>query len=137
MNAVAWHAGEWRNELSVGVDIAQDPTKSVSFYTNKGYSVKMMDNNTGRGNPRCLTIDPVVKKATQDAIVSLCRLFGIPIKIPRGARGESDTGAVYYKKLSDDYIRDEFTGVLAHFHTSNNKWDIAPWWEEVMLPILD
>jgi hypothetical protein len=64
-------------------------------------------------------------------------LFGIPIKIPRGARGESDTGSVYYKKLDDAFVKEEFTGVLAHFHVSNNKWDIAPWWEDVMLPILD
>lgn len=136
LNAVAWHAGEWRNELSIGIDIAQDPTKDPSFYTNKGYQVRMMNNTTGRGLARCLTIDPVVKKATQDAIVSLCDLFGIPLKIPRGVNGEQDSGPVYYGKLDDDFIRDHFTGVLGHFHTSNNKWDIAPWWEEVMLPIL-
>lgn len=136
LNAVAWHAGEWRNELSIGIDIAQDPTKSPSFYRSKGYKVEMMNNNTGRGAARCLTIDPVVKKATQDAIVSLCKLFGIPLKIPRGVNGQQDRGPVYYGKLDDDFIRDHFTGVLGHFHTSNNKWDIAPWWEDVMLPLL-
>ena len=57
LNHKSWHAG-WANSYSVGIDICQQPElKWKDHYIKKGYNLSEMDNNTGRGAKRVLTLD--------------------------------------------------------------------------------
>ena len=122
----SWHAG-WANSVSVGIDICQQPDlKWKSYYKERGYNVEEIENNSGRGPKKCLSLDPKIKDATIDAIKSICNIYNIPFDTPR-----DESGNLLYNVLEKDYILNEFTGVIGHHHISKNKWDCAPWWSDL------
>lgn len=127
---VAWHAG-WVNSYSVGIDICQQPeTKWRDHYTRAGLAVDSIQNPTGRGPSRVLSLDPRIAHATREAVVTLCKSLDIPFVFPRGPHGMSPSGAHFHGVLDRELItRGAFRGVVGHHHISPQKWDCACWWE--------
>lgn len=138
LHMAAFHAGSPSNDVSIGLDIAQEPTTNFYwYYKNLGYDIQTQNNPTGRGPSECLTLDSSIKKATQEAVLSICDIYKIPLKIPRGFDGQQDQGEIYYGQLDDAFIKYQFSGILGHFHAHPTRWDIAPWWEDVVLPLVN
>lgn len=133
LNHKAWHAGK-ANGASVGIDICQQPgLKWADHYRRAGYDVAPMANTTGRGPSRVLSLDPRIAHATHQAIKTLCALYDIPMRCPRGADGMSESGDYYHGVLSDEAFS-RFTGVIGHHHVIEKKWDCACWWSAVWEP---
>ena len=125
----SWHGG-WANSYSVGIDICQQPTlKWKDHYTKKGYSVSEIDNQTGRGDKRVLSLDPDVALAVRESVKSLCVALNIPYQFPRGEEGQSYEGDFYHGVVNKDYLTSSFSGVIGHHHITQKKWDCACWWE--------
>lgn len=121
----AWHAGVANSE-SVGIDICQQPAlKWQAHYTRAGYDVSVMNNETGRGNSRVLTLDPRVAHATRMAIRSLCDVLNIPMTTPRNEDGSMFHGVLTREQLAN------YTGVIGHHHVVDKKWDCACWWDAI------
>lgn len=113
----AWHAGR-SNSVSLGVDICQQPTtKWLNHYVDRGYDVKLIDNPSSRGDKQCLSLDPRIKEQLVLSLVDLCKMFSIPVDRPNGDDVMSNPNA--------------FKGILGHHHISKNKWDCAPWFDEI------
>ena len=131
LNHKSWHGG-WANSYSVGIDICQQPElKWKDHYIKKGYDLSEMDNNTGRGAKKVLTLDPRVASAVRNAIRTLCEVYDIPMNVPRGSNGQSETGDFYHGVVDKDYLINGFRGVIGHHHITKNKWDCACWWETI------
>lgn len=131
LNHKAWHAG-WMNQYSIGIDICQQPYPSwENHYREQGYLVHKMKNPTNRGEKVVLSLDPNIARATQDCIKSICNLYNIPLKCPRGIDGKSEQGEIYHGVVDEKYLREGFSGVIGHHHITNNKWDIACWWDAI------
>jgi hypothetical protein len=127
----SWHAG-WANSYSVGIDICQQPSlKWKDHYTKRGYSISEMANTTGRGDPKVLSLDPRVAKATREAVKSLCEVLDIPYEFPRGERGQDTSGDFYHGVVDKSYLTNNFTGVIGHHHITKKKWDCACWWDSL------
>ena len=127
----SWHAG-WANSYSVGIDICQQPSlKWKDHYTKKGYSISTMDNQSGRGDKKVLTIDPDVALAVKEAIKSLCVILDIPYQCPRGSNGQSNSGDIYHGVVDRSFLEGSFRGVIGHHHITKTKWDCACWWDEI------
>jgi hypothetical protein len=131
LNHKSWHAG-WANSYSVGIDICQQPSlKWKDHYVKKGYRIDTMDNNTGRGDKKVLTLEPRVKLAVQEAVKSLCEVLDIPYQFPCGSDGQSYDGDFYHGVVDKNYLINDFTGVIGHHHITQKKWDCACWWEDL------
>jgi hypothetical protein len=129
LNHKSWHGG-WANTYSVGIDICQQPSlKWKDHSVKKGYTISEMDNDTGRGDSRVLTLDPNVALAVREAVKSLCKVLDIPYQFPCGADGQSYSGSYYHGVVDKDYLSNSFTGVIGHHHITQKKWDCACWWE--------
>lgn len=128
LNHKTWHAG-WANSYSVGIDICQQPElKWKDHYIKKGYDVSKISNPTKRGASNILSLDPRVASAVRSAIRSLCEVYDIPMNVPRGADGQSDSGEMYHGVVDKDFLINGFTGVVGHHHLTKNKWDCACYW---------
>lgn len=122
----SWHAG-WANNLSVGIDICQQPElKWKDYYLDREYDVKVIENLSGRGPSKCLSLDSNILEATVDAVKNICNIYDIPFEIPI-----DNSGNAINTVLDKDYIKKEYTGILGHHHISSKKWDCAPWWNEL------
>ena len=131
LNHKSWHAG-WANSYSVGIDICQQPSlKWKDHYVKKGYRIDTMDNNTGRGDKKVLTLEPRVKLSVQEAVKSLCDTLDIPFQFPCGSDGQSYDGDFYHGVMDKNYLVNDFTGVIGHHHITQKKWDCACWWEDL------
>ena len=127
----SWHAG-WANSYSVGIDICQQPSlKWKDHYIKKGYDISVIDNDTGRGDKRVLSLDPRVALAVKEAIKSLCDVLDIPYQCPRGSDGQSYNGEFYHGVVDKEYLTGNFTGVIGHHHITKKKWDCACWWDQI------
>jgi hypothetical protein len=129
----AFHAG-WINNFSVGFDIACSPLVSrLELNRNLGRDMKVIDNPTyangarGRGERKCLSLDPVIARNARWMTFYLCNQLGIPLEVPRDASGKVRHDVVFRdaKQLGN------WTGVIGHHHCDAGKWDIAPWWGSV------
>jgi hypothetical protein len=122
----SWHAG-WANDLSVGIDICQQPDlKWKDYYDKREYGLKEIDNTSGRGPSKCLSLNPHILEATQEAVKTICEIYDIPYDIPRDNLGNPVNSV-----LDKNYIKEEYTGILGHHHISSHKWDCAPWWQDL------
>jgi len=131
LNHKSWHGG-WANTYSVGIDICQQPSlKWKDHYIKKGYNVSEIDNHTGRGDQRVLSLDSRVEQATREAVKSLCKILNIPYEFPRGNQGQDSSGDFYHGVVDKDYLINNFTGVIGHHHITQKKWDCACWWENI------
>lgn len=129
----AWHAGK-ANGASIGIDICQQPgLKWASHYRRAGYDLDVIDNETGRGPSRVLSIDPRVALAVNEAIKTLCSIYDIPMRCPRGDDGMSESGEFYHGVLSSSALK-SFSGVIGHHHIVDKKWDCACWWSDIWEP---
>ena len=126
--AWAYHAG-WVNQLSVGIDLAQPVQASrVIEARNIGYRTEVVENTTGRGEAKCLSLDPRLASRAQRAIFQLCEALDVPLKAPRDFRGKVDHGRVWSSR--EELIKSGFRGIVGHHHCEDpaRRWDIAPWW---------
>jgi hypothetical protein len=122
----SWHAG-WANDFSVGIDICQQPDlKWQDYYKEREYDIKEIENKSGRGPSKCLSLDPGILEATQEAVKTICEIYDIPYDIPRDNLGNPINSV-----LDKEYIKAEYTGILGHHHISSHKWDCAPWWQNL------
>lgn len=127
----AWHGG-WINPYSVGIDICQQPNTSwESHYLKQGYKVQVTKNPTQRGDRNILSLDPYIAHATKEAIKTICSIYEIPLRCPRGILGQDTQGTIYHGVVDELFLRNEFSGVIGHHHVSGNKWDIACWWDAI------
>lgn len=130
----SWHAG-WANSYSVGIDICQQPDlKWRDHYERKGYQVQEVANDTGRGNSRVLSIDPLVALAVREAVKSLCDVLDIPFQFPaceNGSSTDSAQGTFHGVVNKDALTSGDFRGVIGHHHITQKKWDCACWWDSI------
>ena len=116
----AWHAG-WGNEGSVGIDICQQPSyKWVGHYQKNGYTVRRIDNPTGRGNRKILSLDPRIAEATRDFVSDLVDVLNLSRNMPphHGVLDKEDISSGRYS-------------LVGHHHLVGKKWDIACWWSTI------
>lgn len=126
----AWHAGS-ANTRSIGIDICQQPgLKWAAHYRRKGYDLEVINNETGRGPARVMSIDPRVAEAVRESIKTLCAALDIPYRCPRGDDGLAESGEYYHGVLSKKDL-DGFAGVVGHHHITAKKWDCACWWDQI------
>lgn len=117
---ISWHGG-WVNPHSVGIDICQQPdVKWKDHYTKLGYQVSIVDNPTSRGPSKVLSLDPRIAQATRSAVKSLCDTLDVPYRFPNT-----------HDVLDKDFLVEDFKGVVGHHHLTDNKWDIACWWDSI------
>jgi hypothetical protein len=126
--AWAYHAG-WVNQLSVGLDISQ-PVQSSRLNEARGigYTTDVVENTTGRGESKCLSLDPRIADRARKAVFQLCEALDVPIAAPRGPDGKVAHGRIWSSR--DELINSGFRGIVGHHHceSPSRRWDIAPWW---------
>jgi hypothetical protein len=129
--AQAWHAGNV-NAWSVGIDFCQQPTVDgdrARRLKEKGWNVEEVDNPTGRGDRRIVTLNARAVAAARAFLPVLCEELGVPFRVPRGVDGLAPDGEFFHGVLPMSALTDgKFRGVVGHHHTRSTKWDIAPWW---------
>lgn len=118
----AWHAG-WINSHAIGIDICQPvQTSRLQNAEMEGYKTEIIDNPSNRGDKQVLKLDDRIVEMTAKLVVDLCDINNIELKSP-------DNQNVIFN--SSDQL-DSWEGVLGHHHVSASKWDVAPWFEEIM-----
>lgn len=136
MKHSTWHAG-YVNKYSIGIDICQQPTVQWhDYYKSRGYNVRKINNPAKRpdgrflGPRQVLSLDPEIAEATRRTVFDLCELFDIPLRAPRGSDGLKASGDVWHGVFPRHVLNGgHFTGVVGHHHISNQKWDMACWWD--------
>lgn len=122
MSHAAWHGGPRVNKTHIGLDICQSPEMQwEEHYTvvKRGmYNVKKVDNTSGRGPKRVLSLDPQLAAAAGLFIQDLANAMGLPFTCPPTHDVVSDVDLKKY-------------GVVGHHHVSERKYDIACWWTQV------
>jgi hypothetical protein len=124
LGLVAWHAKN-ANRNSIGIDICQQPElKHLGYYQKHRYDVRTIPNPAYPYGPKkVISLDGEISAATSSLLESLARAFHLPSKVA---------------KVSEGCVsKTEFAkgGIFSHFHVdfaAQGKWDIAPWWEEVV-----
>jgi len=111
---VSYHAGK-ANKWSVGVDFTQSPLLNDLWRYSSRAGVAAMDNTTGRGDKQCLSIGTEELNHMCELIHFLCDKYNIPMDLPT----TTDVLSTPFEKIK---------GVVCHSHLTNQKWDIAPWW---------
>jgi len=121
-----WHAvGANRN--SIGIDICQQPElKHLGYYKRKGYNVGTIPNpsHPKYGPAKIVSLDPEIEEATAQLLMSLRESFGLSSRLPSVAEG----------KVSAQEFG-ESGGIFSHFHVDHKgqgKWDVAPWWDQII-----
>lgn len=132
MDASAWHAG-WINNYSVGADICQ-PVQASRYQDaiNAGYQVEKITNPSSRGHDIVLSLDPRIQEKTRSLMRFLSEYLDIPLKFPQYPDGTLRNDVVF-KSVND---LGSWKGFVGHHHVSASKWDIAPWWEELVKPLM-
>ena len=116
----AWHAGKY-NGGSVGIDICQQPSlKWKDHYESEGYELSVIDNDSGRGERRVLSLDGRLETGVRLFIYDLMESLDMEVRKP-------DDGGGYY---AEDIKGGEYT-LYCHSMVSKRKWDIAPWWDSL------
>lgn len=119
----AWHAG-YANTDAIGLDISQQPTtKYLDQYKRMGRDVKIVDNPTGRGDKKILTLDPRIARTVRVMTLELCRAFDIPLETLR-----NPDGTVKHLGAADE--DDHMHGVFGHHNFDAGKWDVSCWWNQ-------
>lgn len=119
----AWHAG-YANTDAIGFDISQQPTtKHLDQYLRAGRDVHVVDNASGRGDEKILTLDPRIARFVRIATLELCRVFDIPLETLRNPDGT-------VKMIGAENEDDHTHGVFGHHHFDHRKWDVACWWNQ-------
>lgn len=126
------HHASWANEDTIGIDVTQQPTTNfLGKYIKEGLDVVKKPNPARRpngarlGDRDILTLDPRTARTLRNLCQDLCDTFNIPQVLPRNT-----DGTVSHRLLSKAEFRD-FEGILFHSHVSKNKWDIAPWADQI------
>ncbi len=124
----AFHAG-YVNNFSIGIDICQHPVaskKNLERYSRLS-DVRVIDNPTGRGYKRVLSLDSRTAVFTRELVLDLLRAYDIPLEVPRDRDGRVWHGVM------DSYgvKKGAFEGVCGHHHVSKTKWDMAVWWSRI------
>lgn len=127
-NYSAYHAG-YVNDFSIGIDICQHPVvKFLERYTKDPASdVRVVDNTTGRGHKRVLSLDSRTADVTRDLVLDLCRAYDIPLEVPRDRSGKVDHSVLNKYGMQ----KGAFEGVVGHHHLTKTKWDMAVWWSQI------
>lgn len=117
----AYHAS-WINTHSIGVDICQPVVASrINDATAAGYSTRVIDNPSSRGDRKVLILDEEIVNKTAELITILSEIHGIPIVFP-------DSEDVIFESTQQ---LGNWSGVVGHHHVSSQKWDVAPWMEQI------
>lgn len=107
----SWHAGTG-NTNALGVDITQSPEEDeLQDMLDLGFDVEVVDNPTGRGDDRVLTLDPTTAQSMRELILDAHHIWGIPLKVPRKPNGD------YYHGVLEKSEHKKWDGFLGH-HTS-------------------
>lgn len=114
----AWHCGNF-NGSSLGIDICQQPQLQwEKRYKAEGYKVFEMQNTSGRGDANCLSLDD---RILEELVVVLKDLFQNFLKEEIRAPKNNEV-----QKCPEQF------NLLGHHHISKKKWDVAPWWDEII-----
>lgn len=116
MQHKAWHGG-WVNDDSIGIDVCQSPMKQwLDHYTDQSYNVEVVDNDTGRGPKKVISLDPRIADAAHAFVMDLLDVLGWDFVCP--------VDHSVTKDISD-------LTVFGHHHVNERKYDIAPWWAPI------
>lgn len=118
LNLRAWHGGKEVNDWTIGIDICQQPSlKWKDHYEKKGYDVEEIENESGRGDSRILSLDPIISEGASLFIKDLMSALNMEVNTPANHDVQSQLK--------------RFT-LLGHHHVSSRKWDVACWWSEII-----
>lgn len=113
----AWHGGS-ANSSSIGIDICQQPGLNWSdYYKKNGYNVFEMQNVSGRGDISCLSLDDrILEELVKVIRTLLSEVLRQPLRAPK----------------TNEVINPAEYNLIGHHHISKKKWDVAPWWDEII-----
>jgi hypothetical protein len=117
----AWHGGTV-NDVSIGIDICQQATTSwKDHYDKEGYGLSVIDNPTGRGEKKVLSLHPKLKVAAAVFISDLFDALNLDL-LPA-----PDASSICLNEVQDGTVT-----LFGHSHVNRRKWDIAPYWDEII-----
>lgn len=122
----AWHGGKV-NDFTIGIDICQQATTSwADHYEKEGYNLSIIKNPTSRGERRVLSLHPKLRVA---AAVFLSDLFDA---LDLDLVPAPDADGIHLDEIEAGDIT-----LFGHSHVNRRKWDIAPYWDEIVNEIFD
>jgi hypothetical protein len=117
----AWHGGKV-NSHSIGIDICQQATiQWADHYEDHDYGLEVIDNPSTRGERRVLSLHPALRVAAALFIEDLMTALDLPIKPAPDADG-----------IYEDEVERGRVTLYGHSHVNRRKWDIAPYWVDIM-----
>lgn len=133
----AYHAAG-ANAYTIGIDICSTPVVAhKEALEERGHVVRVVENTTGRGDKKVLTLDPVIEGYAQEFIYDVAKAHNVRLWTPRGVDGTASTGPFYHGLLSKEgFRRGQHHGIFMHSHVKASKWDVNCWAESLLGPIL-
>jgi len=120
----AWHGGKV-NGHSIGVDICQQAgVQWADHYDEHGYDLQIIDNPSSRGERKVLTLHPALRTAAALFLSDLMTALDLPL-LPA-----PDADGIY-----EDDVQAGRVTLYGHSHVNRRKWDIAPYWADIMSEI--
>lgn len=117
----AWHGGKI-NGFTVGVDICQQAgVQWADHYHEAGYNLQVIKNPSTRGEKRILTLHPLLARAASLFLEDLMNALDLPIKPAPDASG------IYEGEVTAGKVT-----LFGHSHVNRRKWDVAPYWDDIM-----
>lgn len=117
----AWHAGSV-NDFTVGVDICQQAgIVWRDHYHEQGYGLEVIKNPTSRGERQVLSLHPALRTAAALFVRDLMTALELPF-VPA-----PDAGGFYHDEVASGRVT-----LFGHSHINRRKWDIAPYWSEIV-----
>jgi len=118
---IAYHAAG-ANSLSIGVEISNAfYTKYQDHYIRKGFGPRPVLKNTKVGSGKIdehLMFYEHQEQALSALLKAVCGYYGIPLEVPRQS-------GVYATGEHPDVASGKFSGVVCHFHITDQKIDCA------------
>lgn len=117
----AWHGGKI-NSYSIGIDICQQAgVQWADHYAEHGYDLSVIDNPSSRGERKVLSLHPALRHATALFVKDLLNALGLPFNPAPDANG-----------IFEDEVEAGEITLYGHSHVNRRKWDIAPYWDDIM-----
>jgi len=117
----AWHGGKI-NDYTIGIDICQQASISwADHYHEEGYNLDIIRNPSSRGEKQILSLHNKLRVATALFVRDLMEAMELPIKAAPDAEG------IYTEEIAKGSIT-----LFGHSHVNKRKWDIAPYWTDIM-----
>lgn len=125
---------------SIGVDITQHPEPDwLERSLKQGLDVKIIDNpaweefsprrrKLSKMERQVLNLDYRTAQTVREFILDMHEIMDIPLRVPRNKDGSYRFDTFSPAEL-DEFLKEG--GFLGHFHSSERKWDIAPWWAQI------